>query len=91
MGERDAEWYYYSALANAGEGNRVTALNHAREAVRREPGNDEYNTLLNQFEQGGFEYRQTGQTYGFDMQHAGGMMMRLCAAQMLCMCCCRPF
>lgn len=67
IGERNAEWYYYSALAQAGAGNRVSAMNHAWEAVRREPGNDEYQALLEQFERGGFEYRQTGQSYGFDM------------------------
>ena len=44
--ERDAEWYSLSSIANAGTGNRVTALSHAKEAVRLEPGNAEYQQLL---------------------------------------------
>lgn len=90
MEQRDAEWYFYSALANGGLGNRVTALNHAREAVRREPGNEAYNELLDQFEAGGFEYRQAGRGYGFDMSNAYSTMLRLCMAQMCCMTFCRP-
>ena len=88
--ERNAEWYYYSALANAGTGNRVTALNHARDAVRYEPGNEEYKTLLEQFEQGGFEYRQAGQGFGFDMGKGGGILRNLCLSYLVCSCCCRP-
>lgn len=88
--ERDAEWYFYSALANAGQGNRVTALNHAREAVRKEPGNEAYNELLDQFETGSFEYRQAGQGYGFDMSNAYSTVMRLCLTQICCLMCCRP-
>lgn len=85
---RTAEWYYYSAIANAGTGNRVTAMNHARTAVRMDPNNMEYQRLLNQFEQGSFQYRQTGQNYGFDMSNMGSSMMRLCLAQLLCLFCC---
>ena len=35
--ERSAEWYYLSALANSGLGNRVAALDHARQAVALQP------------------------------------------------------
>lgn len=90
MDERDGEWYFYSALANAGLGNRVTGLNHAREAVRKEPGNEAYNELLDQFEAGSFEYRRAGQAHGFDMTNAYSSLMRLCMAQICCMLCCRP-
>lgn len=85
---RAADWYYYSAIANAGAGNRVTAMNHARTAVRMAPNNAEYQRLLSQFEQGSFQYRQTGQNYGFDMSNMGSSVMRLCLAQLLCMFCC---
>ena len=89
--DRNAEWFYYSALANAGSGNRVTALNHAREAVRHEPTNESYKALLEQLEQGGSEYRKDGQGYGFDMSKAGGFMTKLCVAGALYSCFCRPF
>ena len=37
--ERNARWYYFSALANSGTGNNVISLQHAREALRIEPDN----------------------------------------------------
>ena len=87
--EKDAEWYYYSAIANAGVGNRVTALNHAKEAVRMEPNNSEYQSLLQQFEQGSFTYQQSGQSYGFNMNTVGRTLLQLCLAHLFCTCCCR--
>ena len=36
---RDGQWYYLSALANDGAGNRITALEHIRRAVSMEPDN----------------------------------------------------
>ena len=89
--ERNAEWYYYSALANSGIGNRVTAMNHAREAVRHEPNNENYQILMEQFERGGFEYNQAGQGYGFNMSSAGNLMTRLCVGYAIFSCFCRPF
>jgi len=88
--QRDARWYYYSALAHAGVGNRVTALSHAKEAVRMAPGNAEYRSLLEQLQQGGFAYRSTGQRYGYNMQSMGRTLLQLLAAQLCCMFCCRP-
>lgn len=90
MPKKDAEWYYLSALANAGAGNRVTALGHAKEAVQMEPGNREYQTLLMRLQQGGAAYRQAGQRRGFDMQTMGRSMLQLLLAQMFCLFCCRP-
>ena len=37
ISQHSARWYFYSASANSGLGNNVTALEHAREAVRLEP------------------------------------------------------
>ncbi|GHU82804.1 hypothetical protein FACS1894196_1700 [Clostridia bacterium] len=87
---KDAEWYYLSALANAGTGNRVTALTHAKDAVRMEPGNVEYQQLLDQFQQGGFTYQQTGQSRGFSMQGMGRSLLQIAIAQLFCLFCCRP-
>ena len=67
--ERNARWYYLSALANDGLGNQVTALDHIRRAVSMEPDNYEYLNLLNQIEHGGSTYRQrTGDFRGFEMR-----------------------
>jgi len=43
---RNAYWYYLSALANDGLGNQVTALEHIRRAVSMEPDNMEYMDAL---------------------------------------------
>ncbi len=66
--ERNARWYYLSALANNGLGNQVTALEHIRRAVSMEPDNLEYLRVLEQIEHGGQAYRQqAGNFRGFTM------------------------
>ena len=87
---KDGDWYYYSALANAGIGNRVTALSHAREAVHMDPANTDYSSLLDRFESGAFEYRQAGNGFGFDMRTGGMSTLQCCLAQIMCWTCCRP-
>ena len=89
--ERGAEWFFYSALANLGVGNRVTALRHAQEAVRLAPDVQEYRSLLNQLESGSFAYRQAGSTQGYGMRNIGRAVMQCLFSQLLCYCfCCRP-
>lgn len=56
--EKDAQWYYLSALANDGVGNMVTALEHIKRAVSMEPDNEEYLELLKDIENGGRRYQQ---------------------------------
>ena len=56
--EKNARWYYLSALANNGLGNQVTALEHIRRAVSMEPDNEEYLDLLKDIENGGRRYQQ---------------------------------
>ncbi|MBU9726286.1 J domain-containing protein [Diplocloster modestus] len=55
---RSARWYYCSAAANAGVGNNVVAVDHARQAVNMEPGNPQYNQLLNQLQWNSQRYQQ---------------------------------
>jgi molecular chaperone DnaJ len=88
--KRDAEWFYLSAIANAGIGNRITALNYVKEAIRMEPDNPEYQQLLDQFQRGSFTYRQAGQNQGYGMQNFGRTIMQIMMAQMFCFFCCRP-
>lgn len=88
--ERDGEWFYYSALASMGIGNRVTALNHAREAVRLNPNNSQYQSLLAQLQQGGATYQRTGAGHGYNMNTVGKTMLQLCLMQAACTFCCRP-
>lgn len=84
--ERNARWYYLSALANDGLGNQVTALEHIRRAVSMEPGNPTYMELLNDIENGGAAYRrQAGSYRGFSFGGNPCVSMCLCyAAQLFC-------
>ena len=66
--ERNARWYYLSALANDGLGNQVTALEHIRKAVSMDPSNREYLDALDEIENGGAAYRRrAGNFRGFSM------------------------
>jgi len=62
--DRDAQWYYLSALANYGLGNRITALEHIRKAVSMDPDNTEYLYTLEKMENGGTAYRRQAGSYG---------------------------
>ena len=87
IADRTAKWYYYSAIANAGIGNRVLALEHARQACNMDPGNAEYETYLSELESGSRAYRQSGgYSQGFDV---GRYCMSICALNLcLRICCC---
>ena len=84
---RDARWYYLSALANDGVGNQVIALEHIRRAVSMEPDNQAYLNLLTRMENGGNTYRRHAET------NYGGTVSTGCPS--LCLCyllqlfCCR--
>ena len=84
--ERDARWYYLSALANDGLGNQVTALEHIKRAVSMEPDNPVYLKTLELIENGGATYRrQTGGFRGYSMR--GGPLTSLllcCFARLFC-------
>ncbi len=88
IADRGAIWYFYSASANSGLGNNVTALEHAREAVRLDPGNMQYQMLLQRLEGGGQWYQQQRGMYGFPGTVSGDWCMKLCIANMLCNLCC---
>ncbi len=88
--DRTAQWYYLSALANSGAGNRMTALDHARRAVQMEPNNAQYRQVLEQLQQTGRVYQQRQQGYPMRLD-----LSKICLA--LCLCnacggyCCNPF
>ena len=76
---RNARWYYISALANDGLGNEEIALEHIRKAVSMEPDNYLYLRTLQRIQDGETVYReQAGQYRGFTM---GGSP---CASFLLC-------
>lgn len=76
---RNAQWYYISALANDGLGNQVTALEHIRKAVSMEPDNGLYLYTLQQIQDGGATYRrQAGNFRGFSMRGSPCTNLILC-------------
>lgn len=85
--ERNARWYYYSAMANSGKGNNIAALEHAQMAVQMEPSNQQYQVLLSQLQSGGQWYQQNGSMYE-SAGLGGGICWKLCVANMLCNCFC---
>jgi molecular chaperone DnaJ len=88
-GEKNARWYYLSALANNGLGNQVTALEHIRRAVSMEPDNMEYLRTLEAIQQGGTVYRQQAENYGgFEMR--GDPCGNLLWCWLMNLCCCGP-
>lgn len=88
MEERGARWYYYSALAHAGLGNTVAAMEHAKRACVMEPQNMDYQNLVYRFENGGMQYQQRQYAYGSPYAGGGNMCLKLCIANMICNLCC---
>ena len=78
--ERNARWYYLSALANDGLGNQVTALEHIDKAIEMDPGSEKYRRAKEQIQHGGTEYRN--RTRGYRGYRFG------CSFCMPCFCCC---
>ena len=84
----NARWYYYSARANSGMGNNVIALQHAKEALRLEPNNYEYQMLVRRFESGGTWYQQRQNPYETTFTTGSDCCMKLCLANIICNLCC---
>ncbi len=87
---RDARWYYLSALANDGLGNQITAMEHIRRAVSMDPDNMEYLQALRQMENGEAAYRrQAGSYRGFSA--GGSVCPSLCMCYLVQLFCCRGY
>lgn len=90
--ERNAMWYYLSAVANARLGNNIIAREYARTAAGMEPGNMIYRNLNSALNgEGGFyeDYRRRGQAYGRQINLDTDYCVKCCAANLvLNLCCC---
>lgn len=92
--DRNAQWYYLSALANAGMGNNYAAQEQAQTAAAMEPGNFMYANLVNRLRSGGMGYQNMNRGYGSNTMFDDNFCLKLCALNMLCnmcdgdMCCC---
>ncbi len=86
--ERNAKWYYYSAMANQGTGNNITAREHAQKAVQLEPSNYQYQALLQRLQSGETWYTERGTMYGRPSTSLGNCCMDYLLLQCFCHCCC---
>lgn len=90
MSNRNAQWYYLSAAANAGMGNNVLAKDHAAQAVNMEPNNPQYRQLMNQLQWNGQRYQNSpyGRGYGSGNSSCGtgNFCCDLFIADQLCEC-----
>lgn len=85
--ERTARWYHLNAIAYAGIGNRMEATLSARKACQMDPGNSEYQELLQYLESGRSTYQRTYTTYA----PAGGSIGSICCTLFFFRLCCCPF
>ena len=84
----DADWHALYARADLGLGNRVSALDHARAAVRMAPDDPEFQSLLDSIEAGRQAYRQA-RSSGYDFRSAicANPCLTCCVANMFLNCC----
>ena len=87
--QHNAQWYYYSSIANQGLGNNAAALEQAKKATEMEPQNAEYAGWRQRMESGGSWYtgRQT-QYGGMPVSSGSGFCWKLCLANLICNLCC---
>lgn len=85
--DRDAKWYYCSARANYGQGNRVAAMEHIRRAMQMEPDNLDYQRFYQIVQSGGRMYTNASTGFGFGTQNRG-MCNTLCMAWCFMNLCC---
>lgn len=86
ISSHDASWHALFARANIGMGNRVAALNSARQAVQMDPDNLEYRRLLEQIEYTSQSYQRSGSRYGFPGGLCNNPCLTCIAFNLLCNC-----
>lgn len=89
--DRNAMWYYLSAIANARVGNNIMAREYAKTAYNMDPTNDAYRRLYASMNgEGGYyrSYRQAGESYGRRVDIDTDYCIRCCAANIILNLCC---
>lgn len=88
VSERQARWYYYSAVANQGAGNNATAMEHIGRAVELEPSNTQYRQYQQYLAYGGTWYTNMSGSYDRPYSGYSSPCLTLFLEMMLCSCCC---
>ena len=92
ISNRNGTWYYLHAIANAGLGNNVNAMEDAQKAVELEPENLQFQRLYQQLSGNADWYSHMG-GYGADCNSQSGSKgcLSICALCAVCCCCCNPY
>ena len=85
--QRNARWYYLSALANYGMQNSMLAVAQIQKALQLEPGNVLYQRTLQSFRYTENAYNQNGQEFQRQAEGMDRLCRSFCLAQLFCMCC----
>ncbi len=87
INRRTAEWYYLSAVANFGLGNRASAVDHINEALRLSPDNPVYLQARSQIQGNYQQYAQRSSGFGIpNISGLNTLCIGLCAARLCCGC-----
>ena len=81
---RDGEWYFYAATANAGMGNLAAAVQFAKSACDAEPDNPRYRALYEKLTSAGAEYETASRSYGLPRMGLARSCFWCCLANALC-------
>lgn len=87
INNRTADWYYYSAVAHAGLGDNVQALDDAKTAAQMEPDNYTYQNLVSQLQSGSRWYQQQRNPYSMSTD-TSKWCLRLCLLNIALNLCC---
>jgi molecular chaperone DnaJ len=85
---RNGNWYFLHAVANAGLGNNVAARSDAETACRMEPDNERFRQLYSQLSGMGGWYQDAGRGYGFEDCGEGNTTARTCSSICGALLCC---
>ena len=89
MRDRNARWYYLSAIAQVGLGNTMRGMEYATMAASMEPGNLEYQNLVNRLNFQSNRYTSIRNNYRggrSTLDDATNMLCNLWCADTLCEC-----
>lgn len=85
--QRDARWFYLSALANYGQGNEMLALNQIQKAIQMDPANTEYRSVLQRMQRSSGDYNQAGEEFQRYAEEMGRFCGTFFLMQFFCMFC----
>ncbi len=87
---RNAEWFYVSAVCHSEMGNVIIAIQHIEQAVRMEPSNMRYRQAMEILKAGGKVYNRRAKTYSSPLCRINPIFT-LCLMCMACNICTNIF